>query len=174
MPDDRDSDADLTARANAGEAEAFAELYRRHRDWVTGLAYRFTGNRDDALDVLQDTFAYFFGKFPGFVLTASVRTFLYPAIKHLCLSRRRKHAPTLDVDELADILPAADPAAPTADLVRLVQMLPPAQREVMLLRFVDDFSLAQIAAALAIPVGTVKSRLHHALETLRQRMRGER
>jgi RNA polymerase sigma-70 factor (ECF subfamily) len=54
-----------------------------------------------------------------------------------------------------------------------VRTLPPAQREVVLLRFVDDFSLPQIAAALAIPVGTVKSRLHHALEALRERIRGE-
>jgi len=46
--------------------------------------------------------------------------------------------------------------------------LPPAQREVLLLRFVDGLSLQEIADALEIPLGTVKSRLHHALETLRQ------
>ena len=46
-------------------------------------------------------------------------------------------------------------------------MLPAAQREVLIMRFVDGLSLADIAAALSIPQGTVKSRLHHAIKTLR-------
>jgi RNA polymerase sigma-70 factor (ECF subfamily) len=51
--------------------------------------------------------------------------------------------------------------------------MPPAQREVLLLRFADDLSLAQIAEALAIPIGTVKSRLHAALAALKGRVREE-
>ncbi len=142
---------------------------------MVALAYRFTGDRDDALDVLQDTFAYFFGKFPGFALTAALKTFLYPTVKHLCLTRRRKHGSTVDIEDLADELPA--PASllsqsAASDLVRIVADLPAQQREVVLLRFVDDLSLRQIADALVIPLGTVKSRLHHALETLRRQVRG--
>lgn len=165
------NDRELIERANAGDSEAFAQLYQRHRQWVVALAYRFTGSRDDALDVLQDAFAYLFAKFPGFALTASVRAFLYPTVKHLCLDRRRAARPTVDVNDLADALPAADPTlGNVSDIVRLTESLPETQREIVWLRFVDDFSLPQIAAALDVPVGTVKSRLHNALATLREKL----
>ena len=166
---DVDSDRALVERANRGAADALEQLYLRHRNWVITIAYRFTGEREQALDVLQDTFAYLFSKFPGFALTAQLRTFLYPVVKNLCIDRLRKRRPTLDVDALADHLPA--PPAPTeADLHRLLQRVPPHAREVLLLRFVDDLSMEQIAAALNVPLGTVKSRLHTALETLRREM----
>jgi RNA polymerase sigma-70 factor (ECF subfamily) len=49
-------DEELVERMNGGDAEAFEVLYRRYRDWVHRLAWRFTGNQEDALDVLQETF----------------------------------------------------------------------------------------------------------------------
>ncbi|HSP99016.1 MAG TPA: sigma-70 family RNA polymerase sigma factor [Candidatus Dormibacteraeota bacterium] len=166
MPDP--SDLDLVARANRGEVEAFEALYRRYRDWVVALAERHTGNRDDALDVLQDAFAYLFGRFPGFVLSAQMKTFLYPVVRNLSLDRVRRRRPEVDVDTLADILPAP-PVTVAGDLGRLLAAMPAAQREVLLLRYADDLSLAQIAEALAIPLGTVKSRLHVALGALKAR-----
>ena len=89
---DSRTDEELVAAANRGSATAFEALYQRHREWVVRLAYRFTRNEHDALDVLQDTFAYFFGKFPGFHLTARLTTFLYPVVRNLALTRRRKAA----------------------------------------------------------------------------------
>lgn len=163
------SDHELVHRANGGDSEAFALLYHRHRDWVVRLAERYTGDRDDALDVLQDAFADFFASFPGFVLTAQLKTFLYPVVRHLALDRIRRRRPTVDVDRLADTLPAPPPAAADGDLARLVATLPAGQREVVLLRYVDDLSLADIAAALSLPLGTVKSRLHAALTALKGR-----
>lgn len=173
MPAPNIDDQTLIDRANRGDADAFEVLYRRYRDWVAAVAYRYTGDRDDALDVLQDTFAYLFGKFPGFTLTAQLKTFLFPVVRNLSLDRQRKRRPSVDVDELADVLPAPDVGSPHADLYRLLQTLPAAQREVVVLRFVDDFSLQQIAEALSIPLGTVKSRLHNALESMRKRTTDE-
>jgi RNA polymerase sigma-70 factor (ECF subfamily) len=166
-----ESDESLIARANRGDADAFEALYLRHRDWVARLAHRFTGDRDEALDVMQETFAYLFGKFPDFILTARLRTFLYPVVRSLSLDRVRRRRPTVDVDALADMLPAPEIPAGASDLHRRVAALPAAQREVVLLRFADDLSLEQISAALDIPLGTVKSRLHHALRTLRDEER---
>lgn len=163
------SDLELVQRANRGEVEAFEALYRRHRDWVVGLAERYTGNRDDALDVLQDAFAHLFGRFPGFTLTAQLKTYLYPVVRHLAFDRLRRRRPEVDVDTLADTLPAP-PAVADGDLTRLLALLPAGQREVLMLRYADDLSLAQIAAALDIPLGTVKSRLHGALAALKQRV----
>jgi RNA polymerase sigma-70 factor (ECF subfamily) len=172
LSDASDTDESLIERANRGDSQAFEALYFRYRDWVARLALRLTGDREDALDVLQETFAYFFGKFPGFVLRAALKTFLYPAVKNLCLSRRRGRQITVDIADLAEILPD-DKSTPTGtglDFGRLVLTLPEPQREVALLRFADDMSLQQISAALGIPLGTVKSRLHNALELLRKQL----
>src|SRR3954469_7079189 len=84
------SDQQLVDALNAGDVRAFDAIYFRYRDWVHRLATRLTGNPDDALDVLQETFAYLFGKFPGFVLTARLTTFLSPAVKNLAIAHRRK------------------------------------------------------------------------------------
>jgi RNA polymerase sigma-70 factor (ECF subfamily) len=163
------TDLELVRRANGGDGDAFEALYRRHRDWVLRLAERYTGNRDDALDVLQDAFAHLFGRFPGFALTAELKTFLYPVVRHLALDRLRRRRPTVDVATLADTLPAPPVTAADGDLARLVAALPATQREVLALRYADDLSLNQIADALGVPLGTVKSRLHAALCALRDR-----
>jgi len=85
-----DSDQELIELVNQGDPDAFEALYRRYRDWVFSLAWRFTGNQQDALDVLQETFTYLLGKFPAFALTASMTTFLYPVVKHLSIAVRSK------------------------------------------------------------------------------------
>ncbi len=160
-------DEELVQRANRGDAAAFEALYHRYRDWVHRLAWRFTGNQADALDVLQETFTYLLGKFPGFQLTASMTTFLYPVAKHLSLNLRRRRTGTADEQTLMAIPDPATPAASRAELAAALTALPPDQREVVLMRFVDDMGLDEIAQALSVPTGTVKSRLHRALETLR-------
>src|SRR6185503_18325605 len=90
LKSDSRSDQALIDAINDGDSDAFESLYYRHRDWVLSLAYRFTGDREQALDVLQETFLYFVKKFPGFRLTAQLKTFLYPAIRNLSISARRK------------------------------------------------------------------------------------
>ena len=165
------TDLELIVAINGGDSDAFEALYLRYRDWVTALARRFTENDNLALDVLQETFLYFLKKFPGFVLTAQLKTFLYPVVKNLSIAARRKtrrhqsseaeltaleHAPALEAT-----------ATDTGDLEIVLAGLPAEQREVLLLRFVDGLSLNEIAEALEIPLGTVKSRLHNALASLR-------
>jgi RNA polymerase sigma-70 factor (ECF subfamily) len=163
---------ELVRALNGGDTSAFDGLYYRYRDWVVRLAQRFTGNGDDALDVLQETFSYLFRKFPGFVLTASMTTFLYPVVKNLSIAARRKR---LRVAQFPDDRPPPDPAAPALvdhdkqreELSAVLAALPDAQREVLLMRFVDGMSLIEIGEALGIPEGTVKSRIHNAIATLR-------
>jgi RNA polymerase sigma-70 factor (ECF subfamily) len=170
--DDPRADHDLIAAVNCGDAGAFEVLYRRHRDWVVNLAGRFTGDHALALDVLQDTFLYLLKKFPGFVLTCQFRSFLYPAVRNLAFAARRKAERLQSEDGTLPELEAPAPA-PTSNIARdqlgaVVAALPETHREVLLLRFVDGLSLNEIAGALEIPLGTVKSRLHNALDTLRR------
>ncbi len=160
-------DEELLQRANRGDPDAFETLYRRYRDWVHRLAWRCTGNEQDALDVLQETFIYLLKKLPGLQLTASMTTFLYPVVKHLSLNLRRRRRPEADEETLLAIPAPAEPSAPRAELAAALAALSGDQREVVLMRFLDDMSLDEIAAALDVPTGTIKSRLHRALEILR-------
>ena len=163
-PDSR-SDEALIAAVNHGDTAAFETLYYRYRDWVVHMAFRFTGDRDAALDVLQETFLYFSKKFPGFRLTAKLTTFLYPAVRNYSIAARRKNERFVSEDAVSD-MPAA--SAAQEGLTEVLAHLPAEQREVLLLRFVDGMSMEEIAAVVRIPAGTVKSRLHYALKALRE------
>jgi RNA polymerase sigma-70 factor (ECF subfamily) len=166
------SDRQLIAAINSGDAAAFEVLYFRYRDWVAALACRFTGDNDAALDVLQETFLYVLRKFPGFRLTANFKTLLYPAVRNLSIAARRKaERYQATEDELSQLENTAAPTGTTpalGDLQIVLSGLPAEQREVILLRFMDGFTLGEIAEAMETPLGTVKSRLHNALETLRR------
>src|SRR5262245_50415372 len=120
---------------------------------------------------MQETFLYVLRKFPGFRLTANFKTFLYPAVRNLSIAARRKSAryQSNTSEKLALEGTAAPAAAPggNEELEALLAPLSEEHREVLLLRFVDGLSLAEIATAMEIPLGTVKSRMHNGLETLR-------
>jgi RNA polymerase sigma-70 factor (ECF subfamily) len=180
---ERQSDTELVETCNRGGARdaaaAFGTLYERHRSFVLRIALRFVAERELAQDALQETFTYLLRQFPptgkGLVLTARLTTYLYPIAKNFALtsarkSRRYEHAD----DALIEALPAGEESAPHRaesalgdDLDRALAGLTPERREVLSLRFVDDLSLEEIATALDIPLGTVKSRLHHAVKALR-------
>jgi RNA polymerase sigma-70 factor (ECF subfamily) len=173
---DRRSDEELVDVCNVGDADsaaaAFEALYRRHRDFVLRVARRFTGDRELALDALQDTFAYLLRKFPpagdGLHLKAKLETLLYPVAKNSAITARRKAARLSGAgDAELEELPAA-PEPQSESLDAALAKLSPERREVLTLRFVDDLSLAEIAAALQVPLGTVKSRLHLAIKDLRE------
>lgn len=174
---DKLSDRELVDLCNGGSRreaiEAFETLYRRHRDYVTRVSLRFCSDREIAADVLQETFIYLLQKFPpsgeGLVLTAQLRSLLYPVARNCTLSaikrRRRDESSTgLEPDQLPDPR-TVDPQH--ENLARVLSNLSERHREVILLRFVDDMRLNEIAEALGIPTGTVKSRLHLALKALR-------
>lgn len=165
------SDAQLIDAANSGNVDAFAKLYTRYQHWVTDLAYRFTHDSDLALDVLQDTFEYVLSKFPGFVLEANMKTFLYPVVRHIAISsqskaRRLCYGENLPPSHALAIDPEAEESR--AQLAAVMDSLPMHQYEILILRYADGLSLSQIATAMRIPLGTVKSRLHTALTAMRE------
>lgn len=146
-------------------------LYARHKRYVLRIAIRFTDDREIAADALQDVFSYLLRQFPppgpGLTLTARLTTYLYPIARSSTLSLlrklRRADVATTEPDALA-----ADPPDGGDDLDRLLACLTPERRELLILRFVDGMTLEEIASALAIPLGTVKSRLHLAIKALRE------
>jgi RNA polymerase sigma-70 factor (ECF subfamily) len=169
---DLSSDHELIAAINDGDEAAFETLYYRHRDWVVNLAYRWTGDRDLAMDVLQETFFSLAKRFPGFRLTAKLQTFLYPVVRNISVNAlrksRRSQVNSVPTEVLETAAPEGRPADGDEQLQVVLAALGPEHRDVLVLRFVDELSLAEIAEVLGIPLGTVKSRLHNALGTLRR------
>lgn len=164
-----DSDAALLDRARAGDLDAFERLYRRHRDWVARVAMRCCGHEEDALDVLQETFVYLLRRMPSLTLTGRLTTFLYPAIKNHSIRARQRSRRAAPGDAGLTDQPGHTPReAHPQPLEAAVDALPEHYREPLIMRFIDGMSIAEIALALEIPEGTVKSRLHHATKTLRQ------
>jgi RNA polymerase sigma-70 factor (ECF subfamily) len=174
---DQRSDQELIRLCNHGNAtdatRAFEALYKRHKAYVIRVALRFVRDHDTALDVLQETFSYLLRKFPpsgdGLTLTAQMTTFLYPVARNTAITLMRKadRFPAAEGGCKPDDLPE-NTAPESGDIAEALGDLSDAHREVILLRFVDDMSLQEIASALAIPVGTVKSRLHLAIRQLRE------
>lgn len=166
------SDNRLIEAARRGDERAFAALYHRYREYVLIVAARFGVTGEPALDVLQETFFYFFRKLPEFELRARFSTFLYPVVKNLSLKKKADGARLRTFDESGvdlSMVPAGENGlSRSRRVVETVESLPAEQREAALLRFVDGLSLKEIAVALDIPLGTVKSRLHNALAALRR------
>ncbi|MEI8196545.1 MAG: sigma factor, partial [Phycisphaerae bacterium] len=125
MEIDARTDQQLITALNRGDLAAFEVLYHRHRDWIVRLAMRFTGNEADALDVLQETWKYVLGKTPHLALTATLTTFLYPAVKNLSIAARRKRqryigpADDLAPPALSDLPAPSRPTDPQAQRTEL-------------------------------------------------------
>lgn len=172
---DRLNDASLVDLCNGGSpreaSRAFNALYRRHKSFVLRVVMSVLPDNSLALDALQETFTWLLRRFPptgeGLQLTAKMTTLLYPVAKNSAITQWRKAnrlAANADVDP--DQLPAPLDSG-ESDLERVLRELSFERREVVTLRFVHDLSLADIAEALEIPVGTVKSRLNAAVTQLR-------
>ncbi len=170
MANDPDDPA-LILRINEGDGDAFDILYHRHRDWVFRMACRLTGAPHLADDVMQEVFCYFLGKFPGFDLRCGLRTFFYPVVRNLSLNAvkkaRRYDGGPEAVTHLENLTAPEQTTDDDGGIREIIAGLSADHREILLLRFVDGMTLPEIAELIAIPLGTAKSRLHHALGALR-------
>lgn len=173
-----DDDANLLARIATGERAALGELYARHGASLLGYLLSLTADQGLAEEVLQDTLVAVWRSAARFGGKSTVRTWLIGVARrqaHNALRRRGLPlAEAATLDALAE-RPAPDPTpedavladADRAALADAIRRLPTAQREVLALVFGQDLSYQEAADAMGIPVGTVRSRLHHAKRALR-------
>jgi RNA polymerase sigma-70 factor (ECF subfamily) len=182
-----DSDESLMLRYRDGDVRAFEVLVTRHRKGVYNFILRFVRDAAQAEDVLQETFLRVIKGADAYEKQAKFTTWLFTIARNLCVdaARRGKHrkAASLDapvgddegaalIDLIAGGDPGADKQAVNRELgVRLrkaIESLPDEQREIFLLREVNDLQFNEIAEIVGCPENTVKSRMRYALEKLRE------
>jgi RNA polymerase sigma-70 factor (ECF subfamily) len=177
---------DLIHRFQRGQPRAFEALYERYKDYVYRTALFVTRNSGDAEEAVQETFLDVLRALPRYRVEGPARfeTWLYRVTVNRCRSRaRRKTLPSADWDEIEERLeripsshPNHDPEGVTlrreraVGLWRAVDRLPETQRVVILLRYQQGLSYNEIAQALGISEGTVKSRLYHAHRRLKEQL----
>lgn len=185
-------DAVLVARFNAGDAAAFDEIIERHRAKLAAFAYTILRNHADAEEIAQDALVRAHRRLEGFRGTCSLATWLHTIALNLSRNRywyyfrrRRQVTQSLDAalseDNPGSLVDLAASAAPNpmqeattrefSDVVAAcIARLLPSHREILNRRIVDDCSYDEIAVALGISLGTVKSRINRARENLRARL----
>lgn len=155
--------------------EAIAKLqtlYEAHGPILLRYLRRMTGNTESAEDLLQETFVQALRREDRLGDAVSPQAWLFAIARNLAISSLRRRKPASRLPE--DVPAVFREEDPRAEAMRAaILKLPAAQREALELRLRDELSYEEIAQALDIPVGTVRSRLHHAVKTLRETIRNE-
>lgn len=180
-------DTELALALKRGDARAFEELVRRHQGRVYAVAYRMTGNREDAMDVAQEALFKAYDRIDTWQPTGGFLPWLLRLTSNLGIDhlRRKKRRPTERLDEA--FVPDTEGAAvepttqSTATAVRGLEIdarvraalpvLSEAQRNVFLLRHYQGLQLNEIAEELGCTVGSVKVHLFRALKKLREQLK---
>jgi len=183
------SDAELVQRAKEGDAGAFELLYARYHARVYRLLYGMLGNREDAVDLTQEVFVRAWIELPRLQIEKTLygwlrRTAINLGIDHLRRNRLVRFQ-SLDAsfddeegepfewqlpDETQDVQAAAELSELQDCLQRALQQLTTIHRVVVVLHYIEEVPVEEIAQQLSIPVGTVKSRLARAREALRRHL----
>ena len=164
--------SDTLARAQAGDHDAFAELIERHEAMVYSLAIHSTGERARGEEIAQDVFLQLYRSLGTIESDAHLLFWLRQVTMRRCIDQSRRFR--LKAVSLEDVeLRSEDkPADPLLDrkLRDLIQQLPDTQRAVVTLRYQEDLDPSEICRIVGLPVNTVKSHLHRALQALRRKL----
>jgi RNA polymerase sigma-70 factor, ECF subfamily len=152
----------------------FRDAFHRHKDIVYRFAYRMTGSSSTAEDVVQDCFMSFWQKPDAYNPSrGALRSFLLGIARNQILKRWRSERPHEELNEGMEDgrawLPFDIEGQERAEAVkRAMLLLPPLQREAVILAEYEELSLEEIAQATAAELAAVKSRLHRARQNLRR------
>lgn len=186
------SDEELVERTKAGDAAAFEILVTRYQKAVFNLAYRYTGNREDASDLAQEIFLRAFQSVSGFRQEATFRTWLYQIAINLCRDDRRRRSGRVSVS--LDEVISTDQGEMDRDLEdwsrspetivqrrldseaiqKLLDELPREYRLAVILRDIEGFTYDEMAVILRCSKGTVRSRLSRGRRLLQKKITANR
>jgi len=176
----------LVERAIAGCPDAFGELVIRYAPRVSSLVYRHIGNTDSALDVSQSTFMKAFRQIRALRSTGNFRPWLFRIAVNESLRFLKARARFRSLESPAGQTPEETPSGEPGPADRMVMeerreavlaalgKLPPRQRSVFVLRYLEGLSTAEVAEILSCSENSVKANLSHALKTLRDRLVGDK
>ncbi|MGB8954010.1 MAG: RNA polymerase sigma factor SigW [Tumebacillaceae bacterium] len=174
----------VVKRAQKGDRMAFAELVELYKDKLYNLAYRMMGNAQEAEDVAQEAFLRAYKNLDSYNAKHKFSTWIYRIATNLCIDKMRKKKPDYSLDAAVDGIEGADmytriassERTPEEEYVRAetqtevqaaIESLPDNYRAAVVLKYMHDMSLQEIAEVLEVPVSTVKTRIHRGREALR-------
>jgi RNA polymerase sigma-70 factor, ECF subfamily len=163
---------DVLERAQAGDHDAFAELVNDHEAMVYSLALHFGNDRGRAEEIAQDAFLQLYRNLGCIESRAHLVHWLRQVTVRRCtdnVRRTRMVAVPLEAVELASNDRPGDPFL-ARKMRDLIASLPDMQRAVVILRYQEDLDPSEICHIVGVPVNTVKSHLHRALQSLRRKL----
>lgn len=175
-PADDRGDRELVYAARGGDMDAFDTLFYRYRDGLYRLGYAITKDPSAAEEIVVDAFARAYRALARLEPDDSLRPWLYRVAVNLSYNRQpRKNVSFHPLEEASnEVVTERDSPSAAAELaerrrvvLECVDALGPKHKVVVVLYYLNDLSLAEIAEIVEAPVGTVKSRLHYALRGLK-------
>ena len=174
----QNSDQDLIKQLKAGDLNSLGILYDRYRQMVYRTALAITNDHESASDLLQDVFLRLYRFADHVDLQRPLQPWLYRMTANLSYTWvKRNHRWFHPLEDLADWFVGSSKNSPYEEVERLddwdrvqqaVASLPISQRVAVVMYYLNDLSLQEIAEVLDVPVGTVKSRLHYGRQTLKK------
>ncbi len=172
-------DGDLITRALAGADAGFEELVRRYQRPMVSYVYRMTGDYEAALDLTQEVFIKVYGSLARYRPEYKFSTWIYRIAHNAAIDHLRRMGPRTQELETADgyerplrsgmLTPEqqSERQERRAEIDDVIRALPPAYRELIILRHGHDLSYDEIAEVTGLPLGTVKNRIFRAREAMR-------
>ncbi|HKR64149.1 MAG TPA: sigma-70 family RNA polymerase sigma factor [Thermoanaerobaculia bacterium] len=160
-------------RARTGDHDAFAELIEQHEAMVYSLAWHFFSDRGRAEEIAQDVFLQLYRSLDTIESDAHLLFWLRQVTTRRCIDQtRRARMKAVSLDDAAEVQSIDRPADPLLErrLRALIAELPDMQRAVVTLRYQEDLDPSDICRIVGVPVNTVKSHLHRALQALRKKL----
>jgi RNA polymerase sigma-70 factor, ECF subfamily len=179
MHDYDDSDEALATRFRVGDSASLDTLVRRHQASVVAVAYRMTGNREEALDVAQEAFIKAYRRIDTWKPSGSFRSWLFRIAANQAIDSKRKHGRRKEVPAEAvgpgahaySVAPVRIGEEELHESIRVaLDRLSEKQRQVFVLKHYEEFTLSEIAVMLGISMGSVKVHLFRSLRRLRDEL----
>ena len=163
----------LVVRAQAGDDAAFAELVERYSPRLRYFLLKLLSSADSADDALQDVWLDVLRNLPRLVDPQALRAWLYRIARDRAFGRLRKarrDEQPLDESQIVDTTANEGEFSPedAAQIHAALDRLPAEQREVLVLRFLEEMSYEEIARVVGCQLGTVRSRIHYGKRALRK------
>lgn len=182
------SEEELVERAKKGDIKAFEELVKKTQDKIYNLGLKFFGNKDDAYDLLQETYIKAYEALPNFEGKSSFSTWLYRIATNFALMKLRKEKiKKISIDEIKEKSDGSYENIEISDwtdnpyfhykneelreiLNSAIDSLPPKYKTIFILHDIEGLSIPEVAEILSLSIPTTKTRIHRSRLYLREKL----